>query len=137
MAPDLPAATITTASGHIGSSRTIHPFENRLLSPLECAWLQTFPRGFRWGRALDDWGHTFVRDLIGEAVPPRFTELHGRILVQLLSGVQPATALKADNRRCMRGRFNFEQGYSLAFEEVERWHRHERAAAAVSSPRGR
>ena len=135
MAPDVPAATITTASGHIGSSRTIHPFENRILSPLECAWLQTFPRAFRWGRALDDWGHTFVRDLIGEAVPPRFTALHGRILGQLLSGVLPASALKVDNRRCIRGQFNLEQGHSMAFEDVERWHRHSRAAAARSWPR--
>src|SRR5688500_781476 len=29
MHPDRPAATITTASGHVGSDKTIHPWENR------------------------------------------------------------------------------------------------------------
>ena len=45
-APDVPAATVTTASGHVGSDLTIHPFEHRLLSPFECAYLQTFPDDF-------------------------------------------------------------------------------------------
>src|SRR5262249_13071428 len=43
MDPNIPAATVTTASGRVGSDRTIHPWENRVLSPLECAMLQTFP----------------------------------------------------------------------------------------------
>lgn len=86
MSPDAPAATITTASGHVGSDLTIHPFENRLLSPYECAYLQTFPDDFDWGTALERWGPTFVRTIIGEAVPPKFTELHGRALARLLDG---------------------------------------------------
>ena len=86
MSPDTPAATITTASGHVGSDLTIHPFENRLLSPYECAYLQTFPDDFDWGTALEQWGPTFVRTIIGEAVPPKFTELHGRALARLLDG---------------------------------------------------
>jgi DNA (cytosine-5)-methyltransferase 1 len=81
-----PAATITTASGHIGSNHTIHPFENRLLSTLECARLQTFPANFKWGKALKEWGHTNVREMIGEAVPPLFTKKHGLVLVALLNG---------------------------------------------------
>jgi DNA (cytosine-5)-methyltransferase 1 len=99
MAPDLPAATITTASGHLGSDRTVHPWENRVLSPLECALLQTFPRSFNWGKALEQWGHTNVRAMIGEAVPPLFTRKHGRILASLLAGVPPRVALSADDRR--------------------------------------
>ena len=65
MEPTRPAATITTASGRVGSSRTIHPFENRVLSPLECALLQTIPADFNWkggpskerrvGAPRDDW----------------------------------------------------------------------------------
>lgn len=86
MKSDAPASTITTASGHIGSNHTIHPFENRLLSTLECALLQTLPSSFRWGRALKEWGHSNVRDMIGEAVPPLFTELHGRVIRGLLDG---------------------------------------------------
>ena len=84
MAPNAPAATITTASGHVGSDLTIHPFENRLLSPFECAYLQTFPDDFDWGEAQERWGPTFLRTIIGEAVPPKFTELHGTALVGLL-----------------------------------------------------
>lgn len=81
-----PAATITTASGHIGSDYTIHPTQNRLLSPLECALLQTFPQDFQWGDTLKELGHTNVREMIGEAVPPAFTEMHGKVLRGLLEG---------------------------------------------------
>ncbi len=85
MKSDLPAATITTASGHIGSDHTIHPYENRLLSALECARLQTFPKTFKWGAAVDKWGLTNVRSMIGEAVPPLFTRKHGKILLRILA----------------------------------------------------
>ena len=99
MSPDEPAATITTASGHVGSDRTIHPWENRVLSPLECALLQTFPLHFKWGDALEEWGHTNVRAMIGEAVPPLFTKKHGRTISQLLRGVPPRLALDDIDRR--------------------------------------
>ncbi|MDE0607530.1 MAG: DNA cytosine methyltransferase [Acidimicrobiaceae bacterium] len=98
MSPDTPAATITTASGHVGSDLTIHPFENRVLSPLECAYLQTFPDDFDWGDSLERWGPTFVRTIIWEAVPPRFTELHGRALVHLLEGEVTGLAVRSDVR---------------------------------------
>lgn len=99
MDPTIPAATVTTASGHIGSDRTIHPSENRVLSPLECALLQTFPRRFKWGTALASWGHTNVRAMIGEAVPPLFTRKHGRVLVSLLAGRVPFGAMRSDDLR--------------------------------------
>lgn len=81
-----PAQTITTASGRIGGNYTIHPFENRVLSPLECAHLQTFPPDFQWGAAVQSCGITNVRAMIGEAVPPLFTGLHGAVLASLLRG---------------------------------------------------
>jgi DNA (cytosine-5)-methyltransferase 1 len=84
MSPTRPAATITTASGHIGSAFTIHPSQNRVLSPLECSLIQTIPRSFRWGDTLERFGVSVIRDMIGEAVPPRFTAKHGRILVKSL-----------------------------------------------------
>lgn len=99
MAPDEPAATITTASGHVGSDRTIHPWENRVLSPLECALLQTFPPTFQWGNSLERWGHTNVRAMIGEAVPPLFTQKHGRVLSQILRQIPPRLALSVNDRR--------------------------------------
>lgn len=86
MMPDSPAATITTASGHVGSDKTIHPWEIRVLSPYECAQIQTFPDDFVWGDALEQWGHTNIRAMIGEAVPPRFTELHGHAIKAFLGG---------------------------------------------------
>ena len=98
MRPEAPAPTITTASGHVGSDNTIHPVENRVLSPLECAHLQTIPDDFDWGTALDDWGPTAVRAMIGEAVPPRFTEMHGRVLAALLDGRTDELASASDSR---------------------------------------
>ena len=100
MAPDEPASTITTASGHIGSHNTIHPFENRVLSPLECAYLQSFPVNFNWGEALEKWGHTNVRQMIGEAVPPRFTQLHGVTLSGFLTGFLTSAPISLSDQRC-------------------------------------
>jgi DNA (cytosine-5)-methyltransferase 1 len=102
MYPDRPAATVTTGSGHLGSSYNIHPYENRLLSPLECALLQTIPRDFNWGNALAKWGHTNIREMIGEAVPPLFTKRHGEVLIDLLQGTFPHKLLPNDDIRCLR-----------------------------------
>jgi DNA (cytosine-5)-methyltransferase 1 len=99
MRPDVPAATITTASGFIGSDKTIHPWENRVLSPRECAHLQTFPPSFRWGDTLAVYGPSNVRRMIGEAVPPRFTRAHGVVLRALLEGRPPWRPLPASDAR--------------------------------------
>ena len=105
MEPARPAATITTASGRIGGSRTIHPFENRVLSPLECALLQTIPADFEWGEALKKRGVSELRAMIGEAVPPRFTKMHGEALVSLLTRVNDGPSLiEQSDRRCKNAR---------------------------------
>jgi DNA (cytosine-5)-methyltransferase 1 len=104
MKSDAPASTITTASGHIGSDLTIHPFENRVLSAFECARLQGFPARFKWGDALKKWGPTNVRDMIGEAVPPRFTESHGRVLRLILRDSRLRNFISNDDYRCTSGR---------------------------------
>ena len=110
MSPDKPAPTVTTASGHVGSNLTIHPFENRLLSPLECARLQTFPETFKWGAALKRWGSTNVREMIGEAVPPLFTELHGDVLRELITGKWAKSAsISSDDTRCSKARLKLGQ----------------------------
>ena len=99
LSPDRPAATITTSSNRIGSDRTIHPFENRVLSPLECQKLQTLPEDFEWGEVLEQSHSCLVREMIGEAVPPRFTEAHGKVLADLLhDGRPPGLLLRADRR---------------------------------------
>ncbi len=103
---DRPAATVTTASGHIGSDYTIHPTQNRLLSPLECALLQTFPSDFKWGDALSELGHTNVREMIGEAVPPAFTKLHGEVLRGILRGKCESAQIALRDDRCVKGWVN-------------------------------
>ena len=56
-----------------------------MLSPLECALLQTIPRDFDWGDTLQGCGVSELRAMIGEAVPPMFTERHGQVLNDLLA----------------------------------------------------
>lgn len=109
MMPDQPAATVTTASGHIGSDRTLHPWENRVLSPAECAYLQTFPSDFQWGNAIESWGHTPVRQMIGEAVPPLFTKLHGSVLAALHEGRELSMAIDCNDPRCATARAQLDE----------------------------
>lgn len=108
--PNEPAATITTASGNLGSDRTVHPWENRLLSPLECALLQTFPVSFDWGSALEKWGATNVRRMIGEAVPPAFTEQHGRVLAALMNGQDSVELLTSSDSRVRKAAHRLTRG---------------------------
>ncbi|UJJ60222.1 MULTISPECIES: DNA cytosine methyltransferase [Rhodanobacter] len=103
MHADRPAATVTTASGHIGSDYTIHPTQNRLLSPLECSLLQTFPIDFKWGDALKKLGHTNVREMIGEAVPPAFTKLHGEVLYGILKHKWGRAPMASSDERIIKG----------------------------------
>jgi DNA (cytosine-5)-methyltransferase 1 len=100
---DRPAATVTTASGHIGSDYTIHPTQHRLLSPLECALIQTFPRDFQWGDALKRLGHSNVREMIGEAVPPAFTKMHGEVLHGILRREWERAPMAQSDERCRKG----------------------------------
>ncbi|GHH69544.1 DNA cytosine methyltransferase [Promicromonospora soli] len=100
--PNAPAATITTASGHVGSDNTVHPWENRVLSPYECAYIQTLPEDFNWGDALRQWGHTNVREMIGEAVPPRFTRLHGLAIRAFLGTEADARLLPNNDSRVVK-----------------------------------
>lgn len=103
ISPKRPAPTITTASGHMGSNFTIHPSQNRVLSPLECAYLQTFPLSFKWGKMVKV-GMTPIRDMIGEAVPPLFTRLHGKILRHVLAAKKSLISLASTDPRCARAR---------------------------------
>lgn len=101
MRADRPAATVTTASGRIGSDNTIHPTENRVLSPRECCIAQTIPVEFDWGDAVDDVGVTGLRAMIGEAVPPLFTFLHGSVLRDLLRQEYDIELLARSDGRCI------------------------------------
>jgi DNA (cytosine-5)-methyltransferase 1 len=87
MVPNLPVGTITTASGHLGSDAKIHPWENRILSPRECADAQTIPRSFEFRGNGGSCSGGLVREVVGEAIPPWFTFLHGLALRSLLNGL--------------------------------------------------
>lgn len=105
MDPERPATTVTTANGRIGSSSTIHPSENRVLSPRECAHLQTLPEDFDWGEsALNAIGVNSLRAMIGEAVPPLFTEEHGSVINACLEGDSTVDLLEVSDRRCVEAR---------------------------------
>ena len=92
MNPNRPAYTVTTNSSHVGSDFKIHPWENRVLSILECSDLQTVPRFYDWTRAKENRRLYLIRNLIGEAFPTYFTYLHGQVLAGLLSdSVPPST----------------------------------------------
>lgn len=105
MHSDFPAATITTNSSHIGSDYKIHPWENRVLSTLECADLQTVPRWYSWKRAFESDRSYMIRQVVGEAFPPYFTYLHGLLLSDLLAdnleslNMQDAITSKLGHRR--------------------------------------
>jgi DNA (cytosine-5)-methyltransferase 1 len=83
MAPDRPAATVTTNSSHVGSDFKVHPWENRVLSILEVADVQTVPRYYNWTRAIREKHNYLIRNVVGEAFPPYFAYLHGRLLAKL------------------------------------------------------
>lgn len=102
MRPDQPAATITTASGRVSSDNTLHPSEHRVLSVLECQHLQTFPESFDWGDHMERYGAGSVREMIGEAVPPQFTEMHGRVLASMLRGHAARSAISVSDDRVRR-----------------------------------
>ncbi len=103
MDPGRPAPAVTTANGTIGSATTIHPVQNRVLSVLECCALQTIPKEFRW---TEDKGSNVephvVRRMVGEAVPPRFTEMHGRAVRGVLESRWRLAPISIFDRRCER-----------------------------------
>ena len=92
MSSTRPAYTITTSSSHVGSDYKVHPWENRVLSILECADLQTVPRFYDWTRAKDNRTLYLIRTLVGEALPTYFAYLHGLDLSRILSNKRPKQA---------------------------------------------
>jgi DNA (cytosine-5)-methyltransferase 1 len=77
-----PSLTITSAS----SSEFIHPIEDRLLTPRECARLQSLPD---WFTFCGSWGS--ISTQIGNAIPPVFMETLARH-IRVASTRQRATA---------------------------------------------
>ena len=61
-----------------------------MLSARECGDLQTVPRWYAWNKALEQKQRYLIRNLIGEALPPYFTYLHGKTLAALLQSEKVA-----------------------------------------------
>lgn len=82
---DKPASTITTRSAYACSDHKVHPNENRVLSILEVAKLQGIDvENTCWedksGKQFND---TLLRELIGESVPPLFTQIVGNYIEKI------------------------------------------------------
>jgi DNA (cytosine-5)-methyltransferase 1 len=71
MAWDKPAPTITTRFNSLSNGRFGHPDQNRAISLMEGALLQSFSRGYKF---INDHDVVIARQ-IGNAVPPKFAKL--------------------------------------------------------------
>jgi len=91
MKGDEPAPTITTQFYNYGSGRFGHydTDQNRALSLLEGAILQTFPRDYDFYEDWDDVGVSNLGRLIGNAVPPKLGEHIGNAILSHASRASP------------------------------------------------
>lgn len=122
MRSDMPATTITTATGHLGSDVNIHPWENRLLSPRECALLQTIPYTFDWTVEEGEIPpSTHLRAMIGEALPPWYGYLHGLALRVAIAGTSTKRLLPGDAAECQT--LDYATLEDLQFDRRRRLHR--------------
>jgi DNA (cytosine-5)-methyltransferase 1 len=83
MKPDEVAPTITTQFYNYGSGRFGHydTDQNRALSVLEGALLQTFPKDYEFYDEWEDVGIKNLGRLIGNAVPPRLGAVVGEAIL--------------------------------------------------------
>lgn len=84
-----PASTITTRSAYACSDHKVHPEENRVLSILEIAKLQGIDvDNVSWTDANGiQFSDTLLRELIGESVPPLFTEIVGKHIQKIENSI--------------------------------------------------
>lgn len=87
MEPNKPAPTITTQFYNYGSGRFGHydTTQDRALSLLEGALLQSFPEDYEFYENWDDLGVKNIGRLIGNAVPPRLAEYVGHAIRNALA----------------------------------------------------
>lgn len=72
-----PAPTITGSCINPSKGRYIHPDEDRAITLREAALLQGFPKSYRFDMSR---GRYPTAQMIGNAFPPKFAELHARAL---------------------------------------------------------
>lgn len=79
LASDEPSTTITVKFTSPASSKCIHPFDDRAITPREAARLQSFDDSFLFAGSKTD-----IASQIGNAVPPLFGEAFAPIIERLL-----------------------------------------------------
>jgi len=98
MSYDEPSPTITTRSAYACSDHNLHPTQHRVLSLLEVAIIQGIrPEEYKWGpfasrihgKSVTKFiaNDTLLRDVLGEPVPPPFSEAVANHLGNLSAGV--------------------------------------------------
>ena len=90
MRPNEPAPTITTQFYNYGSGRFGHydTSQDRALSVLEGALLQTFPKEYDFFEDFENVGVKNLGRLIGNAVPPRLAEIIGEAILEQVAPKQ-------------------------------------------------
>lgn len=81
MAWDEPAPTITGGCINASKGRFIHPRQDRAITLMEAALLQTFGRRYRFDLRR---GRYAAAEMIGNALPPRFAQAVGRSIIRAL-----------------------------------------------------
>lgn len=88
---DKPSGTVVAGIKKITCGRYFHPECNRLLTVREAARLQSFPDDYLVkGSMIEQY------TIIGNAVPPRFSEIIGRLLVDIYEKYKRVTMDEAD-----------------------------------------
>ncbi|UPV99963.1 DNA cytosine methyltransferase [Halorussus gelatinilyticus] len=92
MRPDEPSPTITTQFYNYGSGRFGHydTDQNRALSILEGALLQTFPEDYDFYDEWEDVGVSNLGRMIGNAVPPKLGEYMGKAILSHVGAAAPS-----------------------------------------------
>lgn len=78
---DEPAPTITGGCINASKGRFVHPQQDRAITLLEAAMLQTFHQRYRFDLAR---GRYAVAEMIGNALPPHFSDRVGRCIMRAL-----------------------------------------------------
>ncbi len=94
MDANMPCPAITRNLSFACSDNKVHPFQNRVLSLAEAIRLQTISDyRYYWGpiysKKMDRKEvapDTLIRLVIGESIPPKFTELLGKHLIEMSKG---------------------------------------------------
>jgi DNA (cytosine-5)-methyltransferase 1 len=89
MAWDALAPTITSGCFNPSKGRFLHPRDNRAITLREAALLQTFPAKYFFPT---DAGKEALALMIGNALPPRFTQRHAREIVKSLKAAGKKSA---------------------------------------------